>query len=679
MNRDSTEYMSDSGQSRMWRATTLRGKFLRILLPVVVLCTIFVSAAFAYFNYRDIDSEITRKLSDFAKVQAEILAPALWNYNMQVIERSIDILKLDSDLNTAIVMDGRGVIIAALGVSSEGEVLDTLHVTVDLTYPGPTGKIHKIGSLTLGISKDRIRETILGQMARDSIFLLLLVFAISASAMYANRTTVGLPLEKLIGAIRRARKEGVKQTVEWPENDEMGELVSNYNELVASLDAKERELSLSEKKFRDLFNNAQVGIVVTSVKEGTVVNANRRMAKIFGFDNELKLMAHFNMAENYVNPAARTEMIDLLREKRRVINYSLEMYHKSGRMVVLEISAQINENDTLISGAVEDITERIKMQNELVQAKEEAEAATHAKSDFLARMSHEIRTPLNAVVGLSDLALHADSWARTTDYISKIKSSGRILLRVINDILDFSKIEAGMMELEHVEFDLGETLTLVSDVTHKMCGKNVEMIFSIDKRVPSSLIGDSLRLGQVLTNLVNNATKFTEEGEISIDITVQRQMHEHVELSFSVSDTGIGMSSEQLESVFDSFTQADESITRHYGGTGLGLPICKHLVELLGGEIKATSILGSGSTFTFSSTFDLPSPSSDSVDDSFSGTNMSALVVDDNPRAREAVATMLAHEGFMVESATTAQEALGMSVKAAMGGTPYDIDRKSVV
>ncbi len=288
---------------------------------------------------------------------------------------------------------------------------------------------------------------------------------------------------------------------------------------------------------------------------------------------------------------------------------------------------------------------------EIETARAMAEKANRAKSDFLANMSHEIRTPMNAVISMTDLALGNDLPQQVRHYLNIVKTSANSLLGVINDILDFSKIEAGKLELEHAEFNLIDVLNGIADLlSEKASSKGIEMVLFIEPDVPTTLIGDSLRLGQVLINLVNNAVKFTGKGEIVIRVKRSTDSpDDRLRLLFSITDTGIGIDPALLPKLFTSFMQADTSTTRKYGGSGLGLSICKLLVELMGGEIQAESIPGVGSTFSFSATFETRGIESlPTLPDSLTGARV--LVAEDNPTARRMLIDALTYMGLSTQS-----------------------------
>ena len=237
---------------------------------------------------------------------------------------------------------------------------------------------------------------------------------------------------------------------------------------------------------------------------------------------------------------------------------------------------------------------------ELTEANQRAEEATQMKSMFLANMSHEIRTPMNAVIGMAYLALKTALTEKQRDYVSKIHNAGTSVLGIINDILDFSKIEAGRLDIEAVDFRLDDVIASVTSITaQKAQDKGLEFLAEVESSVPQNLVGDPLRLGQVIANLINNSVKFTEHGDVHLKAELLEQVGEKVKFRFSVKDTGIGMTTEQAARLFQPFSQADSSTTRKHGGTGLGLTISRRLVELMGGEIWLESEPGVGSTFLF--------------------------------------------------------------------------------
>jgi CheY-like chemotaxis protein/HPt (histidine-containing phosphotransfer) domain-containing protein len=323
-----------------------------------------------------------------------------------------------------------------------------------------------------------------------------------------------------------------------------------------------------------------------------------------------------------------------------------------------------------VAGAIEslrDITESKHMEAELIEAKQIADEANMAKSDFLANMSHEIRTPMNAVIGMTHLALKTELTGKQKDYLHKIQSSANSLLGIINDILDFSKIEAGKLDMESVDFNLDDVLDNLGNLVSVKAQEkeDLEVLFATAQDVPRFLVGDPLRLGQILINLSNNAVKFTDSGEIVVSTERVEKSQDRITLKFSVSDTGIGLTEEQAGKLFQSFSQADTSTTRKYGGTGLGLAISKKLANMMGGKIWVNSQPGQGSTFSFTATFGL---GREDVKKSFAPApdlrGMKALVVDDNPTSREILRDMLESFSFEVTLAPTGQEGIDEVEKA---------------
>jgi two-component system sensor histidine kinase/response regulator len=436
-------------------------------------------------------------------------------------------------------------------------------------------------------------------------------------------------------------------------------------------------LQESEQLFRTIFENAPVGIGLHNVPKAQYFT-NRALHEMLDYTHE-----DLNSVEKWdrvVHPNERAlgakRYAELLEGKRDYDEWEQRFIRRDGRLVIADgaftVIRDIAGNPLYLLNTTKDITDRKQAEADLHVAKEQAVAATMAKSEFLANMSHEIRTPMNAILGMTHLALKTELTGKQRDYLTKTKVAAQALLGIINDILDFSKIEAGKLEVENTEFRLDQVLEdLSSVVSQKAHEKNLEFLIASPNNLPPNLVGDPLRLGQILINLVNNAVKFTDRGEVVVTVTLEERISERVRVKVSVRDSGIGMTPEQTARLFQAFIQADTSTSRKYGGTGLGLSISKRLVEIMGGEIWVESAYGVGSTFFFTAWLGIGSsePERKRFVPDFSGVR--ALIVDDNPLACKILTEKLNVFALRVDSASSGEEAI-RELSAADARDPYD-------
>lgn len=441
------------------------------------------------------------------------------------------------------------------------------------------------------------------------------------------------------------------------------------------------QVRTSEERTRLILESTEDGIFGVDT-DGRIDFVNAAACRLLGFtveemiDQPSHQLIHHHHADGGEYPREECPMFAAYKrgETSRIEDEFL--WRKDGVGMPVEYGATPILKDGVIMGAVisfTDITERKRAEEQLHAAKEAAEAATKAKSDFLANMSHEIRTPMNAIIGLSYLALKTSLSAKQRDYLNKIHNAGTSLLAVINDILDFSKIEAGKLDIETTDFKLDDVINSVTTVTaQKAQEKGLELLAEVPGTVPQFLLGDPLRLGQILTNLINNAVKFTEHGEIRLKAELLERTGDKCELRFSVKDSGMGMTKEQSAKLFQPFTQADTSTTRKHGGTGLGLTICRRLVELMGGQIWLESEPGRGSVFSFTVRLGIGEQKGAGRIVPEKLRNLAALVVDDNSAARDIIQDALRDIARRVDTANSGPEAVS-AIKHMDAGQPYDV------
>ena len=506
---------------------------------------------------------------------------------------------------------------------------------------------------------------------RKLLFLALAMFGLSLPLIWLAGSwlgrRMGTPLQKMQEGAERIASGDLDIRLEIPPGREMAGLAASMNGMAAHLKSSREDLDAMLRKYRNIFDNAVEGMYQTDMN-GALLTANTAMIRTLGYESFKDITTRIKHIgrDMYEDQEDRCKIIAALQKSGRVQGVQVRMKRRDGSPIWVEINAHIQEYEPgrpIIEGTLQDVT--IRREKELAETKRRAaEEASRAKSEFLANMSHEIRTPLNAVMGLTDLVMRTDLLPNQKEYLNKIRISSKSLLAVINDILDFSKIEAGRLELESVKFSMYEVMSNISEMfAYTAHEKEVELLVSIDRHTPCALLGDPVRLGQILINLTGNALKFTSTGEITISVAPDAPGDElpddQVRLRFSVKDTGIGIPPDRLRTIFDSFTQADGSTTRKYGGTGLGLAICRKLTGLMGGEIEVKSEPGKGSCFSFTAQFTLqPADQQIALTTPRDLRGLRVLIVDDNRTALDIMKESVSSFNMTAVTASSGTRAL---------------------
>ncbi|MBI9083373.1 MAG: response regulator [Desulfobacterales bacterium] len=446
-----------------------------------------------------------------------------------------------------------------------------------------------------------------------------------------------------------------------------------------------QELLLLKRHFEVIIDKMSEGIVEID-SEGRIVFANSAILSMIDMPENELLGSYF---ADLFSGDEKLQIYDLIEKTGNEANTTIKEYPlKLNRYHITLDVVSLGENDLHALIILRDVTDIKKTENDLKMLNAELEnrvrertadleAANRFKSEFVANMSHEIRTPMNGVIGACALALRERPQQKTREYLEMIHSSAITLMGLVNDILDFSSIESGRIKFESKPFSLRETVERIYDVFHDMIQeKDLEFAVDIPRDIPDPLIGDPLRLRQIIVNLLGNAFKFTDGGEVVLRIRSQQQTRRELVLLFSVSDTGIGIEKEQIATVFDAFVQADSSSTKANSGTGLGLAICKKLIELMGGNIWVQSDPGMGSTFSFTVRFGIAMEPDEKQNDGGHRRDLvglKSLVVDDHPIAREAIGALVASFGCQVTMAASPREAVDICAAAIRENDIFDL------
>jgi len=668
---------------------TLKNKFIIPIIIVMFLFFLFFSIYFIRDQRKNLEVRLAEKAVRITQLLTAANLESIWDIDKEALKLQCRSFFEDEEITQLVIIDtvyGDELINFSKPIVGSHDIIKQS----EFKKEGRTIAQMKIVYTNYFIERN------LKRMKNSILSLSVLVFLVIIGLIVVISQIALRPLDGLMAGVSQLTDGNLSYRIPQNSRDEIGILAKAFNSmtaqlrgLIADIQKRATELNVKNAQFQAILNNSTTVIYLKDI-EGKYILINHQFEKLFHITQTQIL----GKTDHDLYPK---DMADIYRENDvRVIkaNAPLEMeeyaQHDDGLHTYISIKVPLHNshgNIYAVCGISTDITERKKSEEvlknynlklsqavrkrtqQLKIAKEEAEAANHAKSDFLANMSHEIRTPMNAILGLNHLALQTTLTPQQLDYLQKIDVSANSLLRLINDILDFSKIEANKLEMEYSDFSLSEVFaSLESLINVKLTEKALNYSLQIDESIPPWLMGDSLRLNQILTNLVTNAIKFTHEGEISIQVQKVESTDTNVTLRFIVQDTGIGMNQEQVGQLFQSFHQADTSITRKYGGTGLGLAISKRLIEMMGGNIKVESKVGKGSTFKFTARFDISDQRNSKRFESISIQKISSmlkdkhvLLVEDNEINQQVARELLGHVGMKVTEAQNGQLAVELS------------------
>jgi len=680
----------DAGRRWLPALKSVQAKVLLYVVPLVLLSTMAVFTLFEWTARNQARAELQAKVERMAEIQSAVIAESLWNVNDAQVGLILEALITDQDVLAAAVYDERERLVAAVGDTDALAASDYM-VQSEIVY-GDGGRQTVVGRLDLALTDARLAALRGERLLLTTALAGILLAAVIMATIAANKQAVGRPLALLMASINREQQGAPRQAVEWRSDDEIGRVVAAFNAMqrrqsayeaqlreasdVLEQRVEERTAGLAKAEAEARRARVQLTDAIESISDGfalydpqdRLVLANSTYLNMMhpGIERDLADNASF---ETIIRKALVQGMIaDAIGKEEEWFQQRMEAHRNPGGPVLQKRKNdewfRLDERRTDDGGMVVTFTNITELQ----RAREAAEAANEAKSAFLATMSHEIRTPLNGIIGMSTLMQDTPLNEEQRDFCDTIETAADTLLTIINDILDFSKVEAGALELEAEPIDFIETVEASIDlVASRAAEKEIELACQIGQDVPAALIGDAVRLKQILMNLLNNAVKFTEEGEVVLSCTLVEPVPDpspgqRALLRIAVTDTGIGIPEDRMDRLFKSFSQVDASTTRRYGGTGLGLVITKRLVELMGGEITVTSAPGQGTEFAFTLPVEIataPKPR-EAAESLAAIRNKRVLILDDNRTNRLILSEKLRGWSLRTEESRRPREALEM-------------------
>ena len=702
---------------------SLGTKLLAIFVPLVCVAALVMFAILEIGNYRTQRANLVQELNELVDVQYSAIVDALWEVDIDRIQKMLEELKNLAYVRGVVVYDVDGEIQGTVGdIKSEPEAPD-LKVEQSLINISTSGREILGNFVVIGHTGPLWEEALL-QLRVDAMILAVLVITLVLGTLIATRVVIGNPLNRLRRSMERSMHDNIREPVQWHSNDELGRVVQAFNDLQEKQAAAEDALRQHQDELEDrvaarteevAMKSDLLKTVLDSMSEGIVafdqglqlIAANEGLHDIRGYPREMfkegtpfEDFIRYDVAnEEFGSGDAEKIFQEKINTASRFLPHDFERQRPNGRSI--EVRGGPLPGGGFVS-TYADVTERKeaaeKMETQVAELsdarkatlnmmadaeisriraeslRDEAESATRAKASFLATMSHEIRTPMNGIIGMVDMLVQTKLEEDQFQMMRTVRDSAYALLTIINDILDFSKIEAGKLDLENIPLSIRDAVEGVCETLAPNANKKkIKINIHVDPDIPDALLGDQVRIRQILFNIGGNAVKFTEEGKVLIRAFLAPSKDKKTAtVRFEIIDSGIGISKEAQSDLFKEFSQAESSTTRRFGGTGLGLSISQRLTEMMKGKIEVESELGEGSKFIVTLTFPVAEDhtiKSDGHD--LAGLNV--LSVGDDAEERELDAGYIRHWNAEVTTTGDFENVKSLAIEAAKGKRPYDI------